>query len=54
MQHLPRVFKCCQNEFIFDFDSKKCIDPIDTDSIPKVSGNMLIQHLLDAITRKSI
>ena len=49
LQNHPRVFKCCQNEFIFDFDSKKCIDPIDTDSFPKASVNLLINHLLNTI-----
>ena len=26
-QHLPRVFKCCQNEYIFNFDTKSCTVP---------------------------
>ena len=26
-QHLPRAFKCCQNEYIFNFDTKSCTVP---------------------------
>ena len=40
-QHLPRAFKCCQNEYIFNFDTKSCTVPQALARFEKVSHSHL-------------
>lgn len=41
LQNSPRVFKCCQNDFIYESDANKCIDPRKTNTFEIVRKNRI-------------